>query len=140
MSKERLDIAIGILDNTENEIERIKNQQKFEKDLSEFLNTNTYSKDKYWVVGMLNQVSEYCKDKIDILMENQQTIELQKQLLDTQEENQKLKDRWQKLQDDLMLFYTVGSTSDSYGHDVYKSIFDRMKEPEKEKNNGVRNS
>lgn len=72
MSKERLDIAIGILDNTENAIERIKNQHKFEKDLSEFLNTNTYSKDKYWVVGMLNQVSEYCKDKIDTLMENQQ--------------------------------------------------------------------
>ncbi len=72
MSKERLDIAIGILDNTENAIEKIKNQHKFEKDLSEFLNTNTYSKDKYWVVGMLNQVSEYCKDKIDTLMENQQ--------------------------------------------------------------------
>lgn len=30
--KERLDIAIGILDDTENVIERIKNQHKFEKD------------------------------------------------------------------------------------------------------------
>lgn len=81
MSKERLDIAIGILDNTENSIERIKNQHKFEKDLSEFLNTNTYSKDKAWVAGMLNQVSEYCKDKIDTLMENQERIaELEEQL------------------------------------------------------------
>lgn len=69
--KERLDIAIGILDDTGNVIERIKNQHKFEKDLNEFLNTNAYSKNKYWVVGMLNQVSEYCKDKIDTLMENQ---------------------------------------------------------------------
>ena len=82
MSKEeRFDIAIGILDPTENAIERIKNQHKFEKDLSEFLNTNTYSKDKAWVVGLLNQVSEYCKDKIDTLMENQQRIaELEEQL------------------------------------------------------------
>lgn len=81
MSKERLDIAIGILDKTENPIDRIKNQHKFEKDLSEFLNTNAYSKDKKWVFGMLNQVSEYCKDKIDTLMENQQRIaELEEQL------------------------------------------------------------
>ena len=81
MSKERFDIAIGILDPTENAIERIKNQHKFEKDLSEFLNTNTYSKDKHWVVGMLNQVSEYCKDKIDTLIEQQHRIsELEEQL------------------------------------------------------------
>lgn len=44
------------------------------------------------------------------------------------QENQQLKDRWQKLKDDLILFYTVGSTSGSYGYNVYKSIFDRMKE------------
>lgn len=85
------------------------------------------------------------KEDYEAMIERDETlikknIEFQKQLLDTQEENQKLKGWWQKLQDDLMLFYTVGSTSDSYGYDAYKSIFDRMKELEKEKNNEVRNS
>lgn len=82
MSKEkRFDIAIGILDHTENAIERIKNQHKFEKDLSEFLNTNTYSKDKKWVFGMSNQVSEKCSKNIDTLIEKDQRIaELEEQL------------------------------------------------------------
>lgn len=47
-----------------------------------------------------------------------------------EEENQQLKDRWQKLKDDLMLFYTVGNTSGSYGYNVYKFIFDKMEELE----------
>ena len=81
-----------------------------------------------------------CKWQHKCEVKDKQIRELQKQLLDTQEENQKLKDRWQKLHDDLMLFYIVDSTSDFYGYDVYKSIFDRMKEFEKEKNNEVRDS
>lgn len=90
--------------------------------------------------GIYNNLKDKTKIIDYLYIAKVQVAELQKQLLDTQEENQKLKSRWQKLQDDLMLFYTVGSTSDSYGYDVYKSIFDRMKELEKEKNNEVRNS
>lgn len=52
-------------------------------------------------------------------------------------ENQALKDRWDKLKDDLMLYYTVGSTSGSYGYDVYKAIFDKMQELEKGENKWI---
>lgn len=90
------------------------------------------------IINNLEETASKWQYKCEV--KDKRITELQKQLLDTQEENQKLKDRWQKLQDDLMLFYTVGNTSDSYGYDVYKSIFDRMKELEKEKNNEVRNS
>lgn len=60
-------------------------------------------------------------------------------VLELAKENQALKDRWQQLKDDLMLYYTVGSTSGAYGYDVYKTIFNKMQELEKgemdEKNN-----
>ena len=56
-----------------------------------------------------------------------------------QKENQALKDRWQKLKDDLMLYYTVGSTSGAYGYDVYKTIFNKMQELENGGNNEKNN-
>lgn len=75
MSKlNRLDIAIGILDNTEDLLEQINNQHNFEKDLSNFLNTNTYSKSKKWIFGMSNMVSDRCKNEINTLMEQQNKI------------------------------------------------------------------
>lgn len=63
-------------------------------------------------------------------IEDNQLNEQNKRIKELEEENQQLKDRWQKLKDDLMLFYTVGSTSGSYGYNIYKSIFDKMEELE----------
>ena len=66
---ERVDIAIRILDNTEDLIEQINNQHNFEEDLSNFLNTNTYSKGKKWVFGMSNMVSDCCKNEINTIFQ-----------------------------------------------------------------------
>ena len=80
--------------------------------------------DKNVYYGAILQDEEDAQNLISLL--NKQDKETEK----LRQENQQLKDRWQKLKDDLMLFYTVGSASGSYGYNVYKSIFDKMEELE----------
>ena len=82
--------------------------------------------DKNAYYGAIPQDEEDVQNLISLLNKQDKEKETEK----LKQENQQLKDRWQKLKDDLMLFYTVGNTSGSYGYNVYKSIFDKMEELE----------
>ena len=84
--------------------------------------------DKNAYYGVISQDEEDAQNLISLLNKQEQDKEMEK----LRQENQQLKDRWQKLKDDLMLFYTIGGTSGSYGYNVYKSIFDKMEELGKE--------
>ena len=88
--------------------------------------------DKNAYYGAILQDEEDAQNLISLL--NKQDKETEK----LRQENQQLKDRWQKLKDDLMLLYTVGGTSGFYGYNVYKSIFDKMEELEGAKNESPR--
>lgn len=93
MSKlNRFDVYIGILDDTNDLIKRAENQYKFEKYLTDFLNTNIYSKDKKWVFGTDRQISQHCKHKIDTIFGLQnKIIDLKSQLAEKEKEIEELK-------------------------------------------------
>lgn len=82
--------------------------------------------DKNAYYGAIPQDEEDAQNLISLLNKQDKEKETEK----LKQENQQLKDRWQKLKDDLMLLYTVGSISGSCGYNVYKSIFDKMEELE----------
>ena len=83
-----------------------------------------------YIVNFSNILTSLLKENYDKLFNDDLKNRITNKKLE--QENQSLKDRWQNLKDDLMLYYTVGETSGIYGYDVYKAIFDKMQELEKD--------
>lgn len=120
MSKlNRFDVYIGILDDTNDLIKRAENQYKFEKYLTDFLNTNIYSKDKKWVFGTDCQISQHCKHKIDTIFGLQnKIIDLKSQLAEKdKEQNQKALEQLEKVKG--ILIQNADEIGEEYKEDYF---------------------